>query len=249
MSSSLFIQRMRRWGHIHTSEGSISRAIIVAQQVEPQIASSVQSQALWEVVGAMREPLLLIVLGLPCTGKTTLARRLAADLRLPLVAKDGIKETLFGTLGWSDRAWSRRLGMATYALIYHLVEAQLSAGRSLIVESPFDPQHATREFLALKNKYGFRPVQVLCWAEDDVLVQRFTARAASGERHPGHVDHLNAAEFEETLRRGQARPLDIGGPVFEVDTTDWAAVDYAGLLERVRSTLHSSSATLSNGAT
>ncbi len=179
------------------------------------------------------EPLLLIVLGLPCTGKTTLARRMAADLRLPLIAKDGIKEILFDALGWSDRAWSRRLGEATYALIYHLVEVQLAAGRSLIVESPFDRQHATGEFLALKEKYGFRPVQVLCCTDDRVLVQRFKARAESGARHPGHVDHLSHAEFEETLHRGQARPLDIGGIVFEVDTTNWAAVDYAGLLERV----------------
>ncbi len=77
-------------------------------------------------------------------------------------------------------------------------------------------------------------MQVLCRATSEVLLARFMARARSGERHPGHIDHLSYAEFAETLRRGPAEPLEIGGPLFEVDTTDWAAVDYAGLLEQVR---------------
>ncbi len=140
-------------------------------------------------------------------------------------------------LGWHDRAWSRRLGAATYRLIYHLLEVQLAAGRSLIVESNFDRQHATGEFLALKARHDFRPVQVLCWASSQVLLARFKARAESGARHPGHIDHLSYAELAETLRRGPAEPLAIGGPAFEVDTTDWAAVDCAGLLERVRNSV------------
>lgn len=184
--------------------------------------------------GSALPPLVVIVLGLPGAGKTTIARRLAQDLRLPLIAKDDLKETLFDAVGWSDRDWSRQLGAATYPLIYHLLEVQLAAGCSLIVESNFDRQRATGEFLALRARHSFRPAQVLCSAASQVLLARFKARAESGERHPGHVDHLNYAEFEETLRRGPAEPLAIGGPVFEVDTSDWAAVDYADLLQGVR---------------
>lgn len=36
-------------------------------------------------------PLLLIITGHPGSGKTTLAHRLAADFKLPLIYKDGIK--------------------------------------------------------------------------------------------------------------------------------------------------------------
>ena len=40
----------------------------------------------------MGKPLLIIVNGLPGTGKTTLARRLAADLHLPVFSRDGMYE-------------------------------------------------------------------------------------------------------------------------------------------------------------
>jgi predicted kinase len=61
---------------------------------------------------------LIVVSGLPASGKTTLAHLLAAELRLPLVGRDDIKERLFESLGWSDREWSKRLGIASWDLLY-----------------------------------------------------------------------------------------------------------------------------------
>ncbi len=60
----------------------------------------------------MSKTSLIIILGPPGTGKTTLGKRIAKDLNLPFVHKDGIKELLFDKLGWSDRVWSRKVGIA-----------------------------------------------------------------------------------------------------------------------------------------
>ncbi len=57
----------------------------------------------------------LLVTGLPATGKTTLARALAHALVLPVLAKDQIKEPLLELLGAADRAASRRLSDASFA--------------------------------------------------------------------------------------------------------------------------------------
>ncbi len=186
-------------------------------------------------------PVVVIITGLPCTGKTTLARQIAARFRLPLLTKDMLKETLFDTLGWQDRAWSRKLGVASIALLYQLLEVQLQAGRSCIVESNFAPELATSQFRALQVRYAFTPFQILCVADGDVLFARFVQRSESGERHPGHVDTMNYDEFRESLRRGWAAPLDIGGRLIEVDTTDFNAIDYEAIFTSIAEVLQKES--------
>jgi len=167
----------------------------------------------------MPKPLLIIIAGPAGTGKTTLGKCIASEFHLPFIHKDGIKELLFDTLGWSDRAWSRKLGAASMALLYHFVEVQLRAGQSCIVESNFIIPLATSNFLALKKKYDLEPLQLQCHCEGNVLFERFKQRAASSERHPGHVESLNLEEFKPTLLEGKLDTLDIGGTSSEIDTT------------------------------
>jgi predicted kinase len=185
----------------------------------------------------MSPPVLVIVTGLPGAGKTTLARRLATDLRLPCIHRDGIKETLFESLGWSDREWSRRLGAASYDLLFHFLDVALAAGRSLVVESNFSAAYHTPRFLALKERHGFEPYQILCYANGETILERFRLRASSPDRHPGHVEGANMAEFEPILLQGRIEPLAIGGALVEVDTSDFAQVDYDALLAAARLTL------------
>jgi predicted kinase len=179
-------------------------------------------------------PLVLIVSGPPCTGKTTLARRLATSLTLPLMTKDTIKEVLFETLGVSDRAWSRRLGAASMELLYIYVEAQLAAGRSRVVEGNFDTVFATPAFQRMAARFSFMSIQVNCVADPAVLAARFQRRARSGERHPGHQDHLPPDPRLDLPIRGRLEPLDIGGHVIELDTTDFAQLDFDQLCARIR---------------
>jgi predicted kinase len=174
-------------------------------------------------------PLVIVVNGLPATGKTTLARRIADDFSLPLLAKDAIKETLFETLGWSDRAWSRQLGTATMALLYMLLEEHLRARQPCVVECNFYPDRDGERFRALEQAYSFTPFQILCIANGPTLYERYCQRAGSADRHPGHVETHNLDEHRELLLRGRIDPLPLGGTLYELDTTDFATMDYARL--------------------
>lgn len=179
-------------------------------------------------------PLVLIVCGAPGSGKTTLARKLAPALRLPLIARDDLKESLFETLGWSTVAWSERLGRATYELVYLLIERLLEARCSLLVETPFDPDWANPRFQALQARHPFQPAQVILSARADLLRQRYARRVDNGERHPGHVDRLRMGQFDTVELERRNRPLDLDGPVFHVDTNDFAALDFDRLLRQLR---------------
>lgn len=139
--------------------------------------------------------MLFIVTGPPCAGKTTLAAQLGRDLSLPVIHRDVLKETLFDALGWRDREWSRTLGGASYDLLFSFLETLLQARYSCLVESNFEIGRATTRLQGLCETYNFTPLEILCYADPTTLHKRYKVRLASGERHAGHVDHLNLGEI------------------------------------------------------
>jgi predicted kinase len=181
--------------------------------------------------------LLIIISGPPGAGKTTLARWLSQELHLPLIYRDGLKETLFDSLGWSDREWSRRLGRASYDLLHYVLETHIGFGHSCIVESNFDATFANARFQELRQKYIFEPFQIHCVADPDVLVRRCNERVLSGRRHPGHVDQLIETTIiadiskEDIIANGR---LDIGGTYVALDTSDLEAIDWQALLDMIK---------------
>lgn len=182
--------------------------------------------------------MLVVITGAPGTGKTTLGRRLGHELALPYFSKDTFKEALFDSLGWSDLAWSRTVGAASIGLLFVVAEAQLAAGRSVILESNFRPDFDTPRFRDLLARHACEPFQIFCRAEPETPLRRFADRWNAGERHPGHLESDQIAAVAAThLTPGAYAPLAIGGHLSTLDTTDFAAVDYSPLLADLRAAL------------
>jgi predicted kinase len=162
-----------------------------------------------------RTPLLVVVTGPPASGKTTLARELAVELRLPLLAKDDVKEQLFDSLGTGDRAWSRALGSAAFEVLFRVSSELLRSGTAHLLEGNFGPESEA----SLRGLPPHRPLQILCTAPRDVLLQRFGERASGGARHIGHLDEAIHAEVAAGLRDRRWPALQLGGEPIVVDTT------------------------------
>lgn len=181
----------------------------------------------------MGNPLLIIVNGLPGTGKTTLARRLAADVQLPVFTRDGLYETLYDALDCSSNGLPPLIGHASFTLLYYVVGSLLLAGKSLIVEQFFGrPELRSAEFRSLQQIHDFEPLQILCRADGAVLLERILARHVR-ERHRGHQDIEWIEQNKAMLLRGHLTPLAIGGQLIEIDTTTPQSFDYADLLQCV----------------
>ncbi len=177
----------------------------------------------------MSKPFVIIITGLPGTGKTTLGKHLAQRYSLPCIHKDGIKEILFDTIENCSAELSRKLGLSSVLLLHYVTVALVITGQSLMVEANFNPNLATSEWLALKEKCKFETFQIQCHAKGTVLLNRFKKRIGTKERHPGHYDQVELENIETGLLQGRQENLNIGGYVYELDTTDFERVDYQDL--------------------
>jgi predicted kinase len=161
---------------------------------------------------------LVIILGRPASGKTTLARRLAGELSVPILSKDDIKEALFEVLGYSDREHSRRLSDACFASQLRLAERQLEAGLSCLLEGNWRAEHAGG-LLKVQARTGARAAQVWCRASSAEILRRFSKRV----RHPGHLDDAGLAEEVEQNAGLPAAFLDLDGPRWIYESENPAA--------------------------
>lgn len=185
----------------------------------------------------MKLPLVIIITGPPCSGKTTLGRKIAEKFKLPFIHKDGIKELLFNHLGGKDREWSKEMSRLSYSLVFYFFEILLQAENSIIIESNFSDEEHTAQFLKLRQQHDFMILQINCYADGNILLKRFNDRVTFKIRHPGHVDSVLIEELKPLLLQGSLPPLKLDGQIFQLDTTEFDNIDYTSLFLEIESYL------------
>lgn len=168
---------------------------------------------------------LVVVTGLPGSGKSTVGRHLADALGWSFLDKDDVLEALFDSLGSPDPDARGRLSRAADDVLL----TQLAGVRPAVLVNWWNEGSLTR-----LRALGRSMVEVHCDCPFDVARARFEARS----RHPGHQDdQVPPAERE---RRAAALSTSWGGAhglgtVVSVDTSE--AVDVTALLSRVRAAM------------
>jgi tRNA uridine 5-carbamoylmethylation protein Kti12 len=68
-----------------------------------------------------KPPVLILVSGLPSSGKSTIAEYLSRHLRAPLFTRDMFKEIMFDTFGWDkDQEWLDKIGFVATKTFFKL---------------------------------------------------------------------------------------------------------------------------------
>lgn len=156
-----------------------------------------------------------LVGGWPASGKTTLARALASELRIAYLSKDEMKEALMDQLGAPESIEeSRRLGRAAVGAVLRAARGCPAAA----IDSTWYPYS-----LPLVRELPGPFVEIRCRVGLDIARERYRTR----RRDARHLDHVRT---EDELWGTEVPPLGVG-PLLEVDTG--APVDVNALARRV----------------
>jgi predicted kinase len=171
----------------------------------------------------MNSPLIILT-GLPATGKSTLAAALAAETGWPLLAKDAVKEPLMAQLARYGAAHSRRLSDASFALLFAMLPTVLATARGVILEGNF---RSGEHEAALDSSCVGRPVlQVLCRLPEPQRLTRVNARV-SGHAIAGQLAHdARCDRFLEL--QGERIQLAGDAPLYEALACVRSAADSGG---------------------
>lgn len=162
----------------------------------------------------MPDARLIVFAGLPGTGKSTLARAIARELRAVYLDKDTIKDAAIAV------ARARKLeggaefaGALSYELLIPLAKDNLTLGLSAVVDSPagYRVFQEQIEDLARQVKVELRLVE--CITTDEAQLQQRIERR--GETLPDH-----RVRDWDAFQQARARLERLTGPRLVVDTAE-----------------------------
>ncbi len=138
-----------------------------------QLVSDVErlSVSLGQLPEPAAEPTLIVVSGLPGTGKTYFCGKLAERLPFVILESDTLRKTLFRSPDYSARESSQ-----LFRAIHLLIERLLKKGISIILDAT-NLSERNREYLySIADRLGVRLVLVRVEAPPEVVRERLAAR-------------------------------------------------------------------------
>ena len=131
---------------------------------------------------------LIVMRGYPGTGKSTIARALAAALHAPLIDRDVIRQKAVDILGDIPG-----VGRFSYELMFALAREQLRLGLSVVVDTPLTYHITYEQAQALAETFHIPMLVVHCKCPPEVQKRRLEGRK-------GKVSEFQITSWEEWLR-------------------------------------------------
>jgi predicted kinase len=162
--------------------------------------------ALGELEAPSRKPCLILIGGLPGTGKSTLAHALAQHAGFRVIRSDVVRKELAGVGGEECRSasgqgtytaeWTRK----TYTECLRRAEELLFHGERVLVDANFREENQRRMFLEAGMRWGVPTLFLLCETEPELVRTRLATRRGDAS-DADWIIYENAVEAWEELGR------------------------------------------------
>ena len=165
-----------------------------SQHDDPQHPDALAAAALARQLGELcrdqlraARPLLILVGGLPGTGKSTLSRGIAERTGATVLRSDVVRKELAGlepdrsaSSDFAHGVYSSERTDATYGELASRTRDLLDVGQSVVVDASFGDDRHRRQLRAVGSDARAVVVELRCEVDADTAAQRIAARAEAG---------------------------------------------------------------------
>ena len=177
---------------------------------------------------------MILVSGMPATGKTSFASWLSQTLHSPLVCYDHIKEKVLEIMHQSckDPAQHHLFSTMPYNLFWFNVEAMMKSSTVFIAEYFFTNQMVDT-LQSLTSQYQYETITVHMDTSAEFAYERFQER----NLHTATAQGLRPMDisFEQFVNgTKQNKDFRYGSRLIHVDTGDFSSVSYDNILSKIK---------------
>ena len=182
---------------------------------------------------------IIIIEGYLASGKSTFALQLSKSLNVPYLMKDTFKTALCKNISIADRNERSLFSAVTFDAMMYVTERLFETGSPIIIEGNFVPVGVKKidesgVIKRLIDKYGYTPLTFKFTGDTQILYKRFIDREKTIER--GEVNKIGVDVSYKSFAQWchSLDDFNVGGKIVQIDTTDFAGVDFNIYIEFAR---------------
>lgn len=169
--------------HFAIVRSKVSVLKALEDEVDPAERREAAAEArryLFLAAGYTIAPAIIVMCGLPATGKSTVARALAAPLGATVLRTDEIRKHLAGvasTARGDESLYTNEVTDRTYAQLASQTRKLITAGRSVVADATFASSRRRKALIQIARDGGVPWAVVHTTASDQTVRRRMAARA------------------------------------------------------------------------